>query len=123
MSGANLSGANLSGANLSGANLSGAPFAVKHLDAKLLAAIEAGGELNMRSWHFGAAHCRGGWAVILAGPAGKTLEFLLGTCAAAGLIYAASRPNKRVPNFSGDQDAGTVLEEIRRDAAEDPIKS
>jgi uncharacterized protein YjbI with pentapeptide repeats len=118
LSGADLSGAilrdaNLSGADLSGADLSGAqglPYvpAVPDIDAAILAAIEREGRsLDMRTWHLCATtHCRAGWAIELAGPAGKALEEQLGPCAAGALIYAASRPGVRVPDFyTSNEDA------------------
>jgi hypothetical protein len=119
---ADLRAADLSDANLRAADLSDAPFAVKHLDAKILARIEAGGCLKMSAWHIcGTTHCRGGWAVVIAGEAGRTLEFLQGTQAAANWIYAASRPGMKLPNFGGSQDDDEVLADIRRCAALDPL--
>jgi hypothetical protein len=47
--------------------------------------------LNMTDWHTcEKTHCRAGWAVTLAGEAGKKLEAFHNTCLAAQLIYAAS---------------------------------
>ena len=120
--GANLSGADLSGADLSEADLSEAPFRVAHLDAKILRAMEKGGTLEMSQWHTcGTKHCRGGWAVFLAGEAGRTLEFMQGTQAAANWIYAASRPGMKLPDFSGTQNNDVVMGDIRACAAKDPI--
>jgi uncharacterized protein YjbI with pentapeptide repeats len=119
LSGANLSGANLSGANLSGANLSGAAIPViEHIDAKILAAIEAGGKLDMTDWHIcKTTHCRAGWAITLAGDGGAALENAVGPNAAGALIYAASRPDKPVPNFhTSDKDA---MNDIRACAAQE----
>ena len=104
LSGANLSGANLSGANLSGANLSGAVIPriprIPNIDAAILDAIEAGGNINMNRWHTcETTHCRAGWAVHLAGEPGYALEKAVGSCAAGALIYAKSTPYNRVPNF------------------------
>lgn len=91
---------------------------IKNLDACILAAIEAGGELDMTNWHddgiCGTTHCRGGWAIHLAGSAGYALEYALGIESAAACIYLAS--TGRVPDFFAmDEDA---LEDIRRCAAE-----
>jgi hypothetical protein len=47
--------------------------------------------LDMAIWHAcGTTHCRGGWAVVLAGDAGKALETFHGTLLAAQLIYRES---------------------------------
>jgi hypothetical protein len=45
------------------------------------------------------AHCRAGWAIELAGKAGRDLEKEFGSNAAGALIYAASRPGQPIPNF------------------------
>ena len=98
---ADLRGANLRGAYLGGANLrdANAPI-VPNIDAAILAAIEAGGKLEMDKWHScGMTHCRGGWAITLAGEPGRELEQLFGPAVAGSLIYAASRPDKRIPDF------------------------
>ena len=148
LDGANLDGANLSGASLvharlvrasldgarlAGANLSGAPFAVPHLDAKILGLIEANEKaiaadpklrgknaLRMAEWHTcGMSHCRGGYAVMAAGEAGRTLEFTVGVATAANLIYAASRPKQPIPNFfASDEQA---MADIKACAAADPL--
>ena len=119
---ANLCDANLRGADLRGANLCDAPFAVQHLDAKILAAIENGGVLDMKAWHTcETTHCRGGWAVVMAGAAGKTLEWVYGSNTAAALIYGASRPKMKVPDFTGSLDNDAVLDDIRDCAAADPL--
>ncbi|HVC17680.1 MAG TPA: pentapeptide repeat-containing protein [Rhodanobacter sp.] len=130
MSGANLSRANLSRANLIGANLrrvdliganlTGAKFTgvpiIEHLDSRILATIEAGGKLNMGEWHScGTTHCRGGWAISLAGQAGAELEQKIGIANAATLIYLAS--TGRVPDFYCDND--TAMADIRTGAAKE----
>jgi len=106
--GADLSGADLSGADLSGADLRGAVLppvpVVPDIDKQILAAVTANPELfDMGSWHgeasCGTAHCRAGWAITLAGEAGKKLEQEVGSACAGSLIYAASRPDKPIPNF------------------------
>ena len=105
MSMANLSGANLRHADMSGADLRGAvglPTApvIPNIDSAILARIDAGGGLAMSRWHScDTTHCRGGWAIHLAGKVGAALEDTLGTGVAAALIYAASRPTQRVPDF------------------------
>ncbi len=102
---ADLSGANLRSANLSGADLSGAigiaAPKVPNLDLKIMKAIKVdGNSLDMGTWHScDTTHCRGGWAIFLAGKKGKELESKIGSCAAAALIYAVSVPDRKVPNF------------------------
>jgi uncharacterized protein YjbI with pentapeptide repeats len=105
LDGANLSGADLYGANLSGAEYRDAPL-VRNLDRKILRAIESGeGSLYMGTWHScETTHCRAGWAVALAGKAGRDLEIKIGTAAAGALIY--QRSTGRIPNFyASDEDA------------------
>jgi hypothetical protein len=113
LSEANLHKANLSGANLYEANLSGVDLTdaildgfdipiVPNIDAAILDAIKAGGNLNMTVWHhdlYEATHHRAGWAVILAGESGAALEEKVGTSAAGALIYARSRPGGPVPDW------------------------
>ena len=99
--GADLSSADLSGADLSGADLSGAPK-IENIHQAIYAAASAPDALDMGRWHTacGTAHCRAGWAVVLAGEAGKALEAKIGTPAAATLIYLASDPElERFPSF------------------------
>jgi len=132
LTGANLSGAelnnadlwraNLSGADLSRADLSGADLSdtilywdqiplVPNIDAAVLKAIAAGGNLNMSEWHTcDTTHCRAGWAVVLAGDAGRKLEEELGTNAAAALIYTKSGSHP-VPNWYADD--RTALEDMK----------
>ena len=74
LGGSYLRGAYLGGADLGGAYLRDAPI-VENIDAAILAAINAGGKLKMSDWHTcKTTHCRAGWAVTLAGDAGKELE-------------------------------------------------
>jgi uncharacterized protein YjbI with pentapeptide repeats len=114
MGGVDLRDADLRDAYLGGAYI----FKIKNIDAAILAAIEApGNELRMSSWHTcGTTHCRAGWAIHLAGDAGYKLEKVVGSAAAGALIYAASRPDKPVPDFlASDADA---LADLRACAAE-----
>ena len=77
-----LYGADLSGADLSRAVLGSIPV-VSALDSRILAAIEAGGGLETAAWHTcETTHCRAGWAIKLAGPAGEALEEALGAAIA-----------------------------------------
>jgi hypothetical protein len=130
LAGANLAGANLDGADLTRANLAGAKFTgadlaganeipvVDRLDSKILAAIDAGGTLEMEIWHTcETAHCRAGWAIALAGETGKRLEDAYGSAAAGALIYARAYPNLRVPNFYTTNAA--ALADIRARASTD----
>jgi hypothetical protein len=107
---ADLTNANLAGAELSGVNLCGARYedvpVVPRLDAQILERIESGeGSLRMNVWHTcKTTHCRAGWAVTLAGEAGRKLEAKIGTAAAGALIY--HRSTGRVPDFyASDEDA------------------
>ena len=99
LSGAALRGSDLSDADLRDADLSGVPI-IPDIHKVVYAAAAQPGALDMSQWHCGTAHCRAGWVVTLAGEAGKTLEFCLGTPVAAALIYLASDPKiERIPNF------------------------
>ena len=117
--GAYLRGAYLSDANLRGANLSGADWIPKipHIHSAVYAAASQPAALEMGSWHqtgyCGTTHCRAGWVVVLAGPAGRAMEGLIGTPAAAALIYQASDPTlERIPNFYDSNDA--ALADMKR---------
>jgi uncharacterized protein YjbI with pentapeptide repeats len=119
LSGANLRGANLSYADLSGANLSGAilskcPVKIECIHRQVFEAARQDGALDMTCWHAcGTTHCRAGWVVTLAGPGGAALEYVLGTSAAAAVIYMASDPNlERIPDFYCDNE--TALADMAR---------
>jgi hypothetical protein len=91
---------------------------VEHLDAKVLEAVQTpGNTLEMCNWHTcNTTHCRGGWAVHLAGKPGYELEEKLGSAElAARAIYRAS--TGRVPHFFATNER--AMEDIRRCAAED----
>jgi len=129
LTGANLTGANLTGVIISGAYLSSVNLArvdltgvlsaprrltpleipiVPDLDAAIHAQVygaDAPGTLYMSQWHTcETTHCRAGWAIHLAGEAGRKLENVIGACAAGALIYHAS--TGRVPDFfASDADA------------------
>ena len=110
LQGADLRGADLRGAALRGANLTGAILpdgvpVVPDIDAAILAAIEKGGQLEMSAWHTcETTHCRAGWAVVLAGDAGRALEDEFGADAAGALIYAASGSHP-TPDWFAKNDA------------------
>ena len=107
--GADLIGADLSGADLSGAiGLPDAPV-IAGIDVAILAAIEAGGGLDMSSWHAcETTHCRAGWAITLAGGRGKELERLYGSSVAGALIYHASDPDRPIPNWNASNKAAVA---------------
>ena len=112
LSGADLRGAVLRGADLRGA-LEGIPLIPNIHQAVYEASIQPNA-LNMGSWHTcNTTHCRGGWVVTLAGPAGKALEWALGTPAAAAIIYLRSDPKlEKIPDFYASNDA--ALEVMKR---------
>lgn len=69
----------------------------------------------MGRWHTCEnTHCRAGWAITLAGEAGKKLEGFYNTALAAMLIYDASDPSFKInPGrfFDANEDA---LADMRR---------
>jgi uncharacterized protein YjbI with pentapeptide repeats len=107
LTGAVLTGAVLTGAVLTGAVLTGVPIpSIPNIDAAILAAIDRPGcSLDMSKWHTcETTHCRAGWAIHLAGDAGRALEDRVGASAAGALIYAASGSHP-APNFYATDDA------------------
>jgi hypothetical protein len=90
---------------------------VEQLDARILALVEGGqGSLEMGNWHTcETTHCRGGWAVHLAGEAGHKLEAKVGIVRAARDIYLAS--TGQAPHFF-ERSNERALEDIRHCAAE-----
>ena len=154
LAGANLAGANLAGAYLADANLAGAYLAdanlagayladanlasalkikpeeipiIPNIDAAIEAEIDAGGVLDMSSWHgiddhwCGTTHCRAGWAVHIAGEKGKALQDKVGPQMAGTLIYHASRPGQPAPHFFAS--TNEALADIRKCAAEQRAKA
>jgi uncharacterized protein YjbI with pentapeptide repeats len=140
LGGADLGGADLGDADLGGANLGGADLRdadlrdadlgdadlrraylptkqkIDNLDGKILAAIDAGGALRMDEWHTcESTHCRAGWAITLAGGAGRVLEEIYGPSVAGALIYAASYPDLPVPDFTVTN--GAAMADMRSRAA------
>ena len=89
---------------------------IEALDAKILTAVTSGtGKLDMSSWHkCETTHCRAGWAINLAGAAGKALEDKCGPRRAGTMIYRAS--TGRVPHFFATTER--AMEDIKRCAEE-----
>ncbi len=86
---------------------------IENLDRKILDALEAGGSLEMGSWHACATtHCRAGWAITLAGKEGAALEKKHGPHRAGMLIYGCS--TGYTPHFFASNDA--ALKDIRERA-------
>lgn len=116
LSGADLSGADLRGADLRDANLRGAPecLKIKNIHQTVYKAASQEGRLDMSTWHTcGTTHCRAGWVVVLAGEAGKALEFSIGTPAAAAIIYLASDSKlEKMPDFYTDNE--TALKDMKQ---------
>lgn len=65
---------------------------VPDIHRALFAAVSAPGALITDFWHCGTSHCRGGWAVTLAGKAGEDLERATTPLYAALRIYRESDP-------------------------------
>ena len=119
LSGAVLSGAVLRGADLSGADLRGVP-AIPDIHRAVYEAASQPNALNMSNWHTcETTHCRAGWVVTLAGPAGAAMEYCLGTGAAAALIYMKSDPKlERIPNFiATNEDAMADMKRLAEQVA------
>jgi len=119
LSSAVLSGADLSSADLRDAVLSGADWIpiIPNIHSSVYAAASAEGALNMGGWHTdgfcGTTHCRAGWVTHLAGDAGRVMDGIMGTAAAAALIYAKSDPQmERVPSFYASNEA--ALADMKR---------
>jgi hypothetical protein len=114
--GADLRAANLRGADLRGAEEIPAVPRVVDLDRKILKALSEGGALDMNRWHTcDTVHCIAGWAITLAGTAGKNLEDRVGPKVAGALIYRASTGT--VPDFYADNaEALIALEKRAADA-------
>jgi len=68
----------------------------------------------MSDWHTcETTHCRAGWAITLAGDAGKALEDKIGPAAAAAAIYIASDPKlERIPDFHCSNE--TAMADMKR---------
>lgn len=64
-------------------------------------------------------HCRAGWAVTLC-PKGKEMESRMGTETAATLIYLASYPEMRIPDFYASNEAALADIKARAALAQQP---
>jgi hypothetical protein len=103
---------------------------IHNIDSAILAAIEPDREnFSMKHWHStvdrdgyhysdscGTAHCRAGWAIVLAGEAGRALEGKVGSQTAGTLIYRKSRCWMPAPEFIHDTDS-QALTDMRACAA------
>jgi hypothetical protein len=71
--------------------------------------------LRMKTWHTcEKKHCRAGWVVTLAGPAGKALEARFSTLLAAMKIYDASDPNFKINPCRFFDDNEAALADMKR---------
>jgi len=123
LSGSDLRGSDLRDSNLRDSNLSSlAPhITIPSLHRRILAALQSGGSLQMDGWHkCETTHCRAGWAIHLAGPAGAVLEACFGPAVAGALISVTSCPalEGKVPDFYANNEE--ALADIKRLAALEP---
>jgi uncharacterized protein YjbI with pentapeptide repeats len=115
--GADLDCTFLEGADLEGAVLPEGVPVIPNIDAAILRELKHGGTLYMLAWHSASCdtvHCRAGWAVHLAGDAGRELERRFGAGVAGALIYAASGSHPTPDWHAKHQDA---LADLQRRAA------
>lgn len=71
---------------------------IDNIHKKILEAASRPKALDMSTWHTcNTTHCRAGWAVHLAGDAGRMLEEQTSTLFAAMQIYKASSPIRVSP--------------------------
>jgi len=78
----------------------------------------------MAGWHScNTTHCRAGWAITLC-PHGKVVEGLVGPSVAGALIYAASYPKMKIPDFycSHEEALADIEERSKTDKAEPAAK-
>jgi len=93
---------------------------IENIHQKILDAIrDNGNELEMSTWHTcDTTHCRGGWAVHLAGKAGRELEKRTSTLFAAMQIYKASSPIRVFPPRFYETNEVAMADIIRCDEEE-----
>lgn len=94
---------------------------IRNIDAQILEKLgEEHACLDMGGWHHGdpcgTTHCRGGWAIFLAGKEGQKMEQRLSTATVARLIYAASRPGRDLPSFY--MNTSDALDDLIEDASD-----
>jgi hypothetical protein len=88
---------------------------VSDLHQKIYEASSQPGALAMDSWHTcEKTHCRAGWAVTLAGKAGKDLENNFNTELAAMMIYDASCPGYKINPARFHDSNDVALEDMRK---------
>ena len=108
---ADLRYADLRDADLRYADLSGDWVPVNpHIHTTVYEAASKENALDMSNWHqgghfCGTTHCRAGWVTHLAGEGGRVMDGMLGTNAAAALIYMKSDPSmEKIPNWVASDD-------------------
>jgi hypothetical protein len=86
---------------------------IDDIHRKVYLAVSQPGAFDMGSWHScETTHCRAGWVVHLAGPAGYALEKFHNTELAAMLIYRESGHYINPARFYDGNDA--AMEDIRK---------
>src|SRR5690606_22635005 len=92
---------------------------VPNLDRQILDRIErSGSSLDMADWHTcETTHCRAGWAIVLAGAAGRRPEAERGPSRARAAMYRAS--TGRAPLFLGSNSAS--LDDLRARTPSRPL--
>ena len=92
---------------------------IENIHTRILEAVSKPDALNMGNWHTcDSTHCRAGWAVHMAGEAGKALEKQTSTLFAAMQIYRISSPI-RVSPIRFYESNEKAMEDIRRCAQEE----
>lgn len=91
------------------------PPVVPNIHQAVLRALLKPYALDMSNWHScNTTHCRGGWAIHLAGNAGYELEFYTNSIGfAASLIYRVSSPIP-VPMYQFHVDEEIAIKDIQR---------
>ena len=88
---------------------------INNIHQAIYAAASAPGSLEMSDVHTcEKTHCRGGWAIALAGTAGHTLEAFYNWELAAILIYDASDPAFKINPARFYDDNDDALADMKR---------
>jgi hypothetical protein len=88
---------------------------IPNIHQEILAAVEKPDALNMQTWHTcDTTHCRAGWVVHKAGPAGYALEAQTSTVFAAMQIYHKSCPQVPVSPVRFYETNEVALADMRR---------